>query len=86
MAFHKFLEGNLQISNDSDVSMDTSSNHSQEGNGFKKVDDDISTTDSDSSKTALNSPKGGSRKFIPKTIFSETFAVILLLDKVLQVK
>ncbi|KAF7270929.1 uncharacterized protein LOC143198790 [Rhynchophorus ferrugineus] len=65
-----------KVTHDSDVSVDTSSNHSQEGNGLKKVNSkekEVTSTDSDS-RTAINSSKGGHRKFIPRTIYSDNFA------------
>lgn len=58
----------IKVTNESDLSNDTSSNMSQE-------DKKEAATDSDSSKTGKTASRGVHRKFIPKTIFSDDYAV-----------
>lgn len=58
----------IKVTNESDLSNDTSSNMSQE-------DKKETATDSDSSRTGKTVSRGVHRKFIPKTIFSDDYAV-----------
>lgn len=58
----------IKVTNESELSNDTNSNLSQE-------DKKDGATDSDSSRTGKTVSRGVHRKFIPKTIFSDDYAV-----------